>query len=270
MMAGFPPLPKIEGDLDLVLDVYTHNSLRFGGAPMNDDYGDTDRLAELGCKILELAVTFHFYSKKPMLNSAEISEKSKQATSDENLARWLDAYALRQKLRFAPSEKDSVGSPAEIRRFFHTYIGALHIRNGMQTIQAWISQLIDPEAEPTYMDPLAVQSPGYQGQPAVQQPPQYPGQPAGAPPPLPTYQPSSPSNNGSPQTNLVSLALVNQTAMQRGYVVTYPAEQEGQSHQPTWTVRCCFNGQEYGRGIGRSQKIAKEEAARQAWQNIGW
>lgn len=72
-MANLPPLPKIEGDVDLVLDVYTHNSLRFGGAPLNEDYGDTDRLAELGAKILELAVTFHFYSKKPMMISTDIA-----------------------------------------------------------------------------------------------------------------------------------------------------------------------------------------------------
>jgi len=30
------------------------------------------------------------------------------------------------------------------------------------------------------------------------------------------------------------------------------------------------NGQERGRGIGKSQKIAKEEAARQAWAAMRW
>lgn len=65
--------PKIEGDVDLVLDVYTHRSLRFEGAPMNDEYGDTDRLAELGAQVLDLAVTYHVYSKKPMLPAAMIA-----------------------------------------------------------------------------------------------------------------------------------------------------------------------------------------------------
>jgi len=70
--------------------------------------------------------------------------------------------------------------------------------------------------------------------------------------------------------SLVTLALVNQTAAQKGVQVTYPAEQVGPPHQPTWTVRCCMNGQEHGRGVGKSQKIAKEEAARQAWASMGW
>ena len=75
-MATLPHLPKIAGDVDLLLDVYTHKSLRFGGAPLNDEYGDTERLAELGHRVLDLAVTFHFYARKPMLSASEIAVRS--------------------------------------------------------------------------------------------------------------------------------------------------------------------------------------------------
>lgn len=71
-MSDLPPLPRIEGDVDLMLDVYTHSSLRFGGAPMNDDYGDTERLAELGAKVLELTVTNQLFLHRPFLHSKEI------------------------------------------------------------------------------------------------------------------------------------------------------------------------------------------------------
>lgn len=80
-MAHLPPLPKIEGDIDLLLDVYTHNSLRFDGAPMNDDYGNTDRLVELGEKVLELVVTKHFYSEKPFLATEQIQVGSPRIDS---------------------------------------------------------------------------------------------------------------------------------------------------------------------------------------------
>lgn len=79
-MASLPPLPKIAGDVDLLLDVYTHKSLRFGGAPLNDEYGDTERLAELGSRVLDLAVTFHFYARKPMLPASEIAVCSHSAS----------------------------------------------------------------------------------------------------------------------------------------------------------------------------------------------
>ena len=39
---------------------------------MNAEYGDTDRLAELGANALDLAVTNHFYSVKPFLSGSEI------------------------------------------------------------------------------------------------------------------------------------------------------------------------------------------------------
>ncbi|KAG5637643.1 hypothetical protein H0H81_003720 [Sphagnurus paluster] len=264
-MNTLPPLPKIEGDIDLVLDIYTHSSLRFPSGPdsLNDDYGDTDRLAELGSRILDLAVTFHFYSKKPMLTANEIAEHRDRVLSDEQLSSWLDEYGLKTKLRYAPTAKDEVGSPQELRRFFHTYIGALHIRNGMATIQEWISRLIDPDAPPMPrpFSPTVSDIPPKQlgwGQPF---PPSHP------PPPLPSpmYQPT-PSD--VPKT--VSLALVNQTAVQHKIKVTYLAEQEGPPHSPTWTVRCMMDDVEKGRGTGASQKKAKEEAARQAWGMMGW
>ncbi|GLB35865.1 putative double-stranded RNA binding motif containing protein [Lyophyllum shimeji] len=263
MGSALPPLPKIEGDVDLVLDVYTHKSLRYEGAPLNDDYGDTDRLAELGGRILELAVTFHYYSKKPMLTAADIAELRNRALSSENLEAWLDAYGLRSKLRFAPGEKAAVGTPQEIRRFFDTYVGALHMRNGMATIQDWISRLIDPDAETAPQFPMPTPDLTPPTQQAYSPPPL---QPPSSPPPLPPNTHSS--NMGVP--NLVSLALVNQTAVQRGIQITYHAEQVGPAHLPTWTVRCCMNGVEQGRGVGKSQKQAKEEAARQAWVRMGW
>jgi len=71
-MSTLPPLPKIDGDVDLMLDVYTHSSLRpLGVVSMNENYGDTLRLEDLGAKVLDLAVTVHFYNERPLINPAE-------------------------------------------------------------------------------------------------------------------------------------------------------------------------------------------------------
>ena len=135
MTANLPSLPKIEGDsVDLVLDVYTHHSLRPGPPQLlNQEYGDTHRLAELGAKLLELAVTFHYYSKRPMLSASELTvgfyeyrgcpntqrftsqDKCSSTLSDSNIAFWLDSYGLRRKLRYAPSEKENINTP-QVRR----------------------------------------------------------------------------------------------------------------------------------------------------------
>jgi dsRNA-specific ribonuclease len=200
--------------------------------------------------------------------------------SDANLETWINAYRLKEKLRVAPTEVHLLENPQEMRRYFNTYLGALYIRNGLPTIQDWISRLIDPNvalAQPATSPPAPSYSPHVQPnyaqqytQQYTQQPASYfsgPAPPAGNPPPLPK---SPPPSTLSSSMSLVTLALVNQTAAQKGFTVTYPAEQVGPPHQPTWTVRCFLNGHERGRGTGKSQKVAKEEAAKQAWAAMRW
>ncbi|KAF8956063.1 hypothetical protein BDZ97DRAFT_1853487 [Flammula alnicola] len=290
MQTDLPPLPKIDGDVDLMLDVYTHSSLRFDTAPMNDDYGDTHRLAELGAKVLDLAVTYHLYSERPFLTQGEIQSKRVELLSDTRLDSWIQAYGLKEKLRAAPSEIHSVmNNPQEMTNFFHIYVGALYIRNGLPTIQNWISRLITPGADVRLPDASPQPNPAPDGNYNQQMPGQAPSQtssyssayspmssqtyspapPNSPPPPLPG---NPPVFNYAPSAtlSLVTLALVNQTAAQRGMQVTYMAEQVGPPHQPTWTVKCFMGGIERGRGTGKSQKVAKEEAARQAWATMGW
>lgn len=73
-MSNLPPIPEIGGDVDLLLEVYTHASLRHPShSQMNAEYGDTDRLAELGASALDLAVTNYFYSMRPFLSGTEIN-----------------------------------------------------------------------------------------------------------------------------------------------------------------------------------------------------
>lgn len=145
----------------------------------------------------------------------------------------------------------------EMSNFFYIYVGALYTRNGLPTVQNWISRLIDPVAN---VNPPGAPQPAFDGtyhsqtsppqggyytpppsQPTYAQPQsQYlpPPPPLNNPPPLPS-SPTPYSHGPASTLSLVTLALVNQTAAQRNIAVTYPAEQTGPPHQPTWTVRCC-------------------------------
>jgi dsRNA-specific ribonuclease len=67
-MSGLPALPKISGDI--ILDVFTHKSLRHG---TQETYGDSDRLADLGEKILEMTATSALFNQDPVLSAADIS-----------------------------------------------------------------------------------------------------------------------------------------------------------------------------------------------------
>lgn len=273
-----PPLPGIE-DPDLLLEVHTHRDLR---PPSLGDtrWGDTDRLADLGAKVLDTVVTHHFFAKVPCMSAQEIAASRERYTSDTMLNTWLDYYHLKAKLIVAPNQSDTIyNNAAEMTAYFQTYVGAVYMDKGLAPIQHWISKLIDPSAiPPTTKQPEqdgmgnsgyrnSYPSPPVNNYPAFASPSySVPTPPTGPPPPLPSTPPVSLTGN----MNLISLSLVNQTAMQKGYSINYAASHEGLSHQPTWTVRCLINNVERGIGVGKSQKLAKEEAARRAWLAMGW
>lgn len=155
------------------------------------------------------------------------------------------------------------------------------MRNGVTPIQNWIARLINPDAEPVPL--LNPPSPTRQLTAASTSQHRSPPPPGTVPPPLPQTTPT-----GAP-SSLGILARLNQTASQKNLQVTYPAERCGEPHSPQWTVQCvgamrdylycvCFinsyaylvNGETMGSGIGKSQKIAKEVAAQEAWAALGW
>ena len=71
MDPDLPPAPKIDGEA--MLEVFVHRSMKFSGAPLSDSpYGDGQRLAVLGDKVLEAAYTDILFNKRPMLKADEL------------------------------------------------------------------------------------------------------------------------------------------------------------------------------------------------------
>ncbi|KIK70671.1 hypothetical protein GYMLUDRAFT_32709 [Collybiopsis luxurians FD-317 M1] len=263
---NLPTLPKIDGDVDLTLAVFTHPSLSGVNPGTNPSQYDSDRLAEMGKQVLELATTTYLYSKRPFLNANDI-RLQREVTLDENrIILWLEHYGLKTKLRAAPEYRVHENLQ-EMKKYFCTYVGAVYVTSGLKAVENWIAQLADPNAEP----PQSASS-----STPLQQPPQYypnPPAPSSEPPPLPSAAYQAPPSNPTITNSLawLTLSTVNQTAAQKHVSISYPADPPvGPSHSPTWTVHCLIDGQERGIGTGKSQKIAKEEAARQAYINMGW
>lgn len=71
-----PAIPQLSGDL--ILDVFTHKSLRYSGVPASADteFGDNERLAVLGTQLLATAVTLTLFHKRPMLSADDIHVSS--------------------------------------------------------------------------------------------------------------------------------------------------------------------------------------------------
>ncbi|KAH9857962.1 hypothetical protein C2E23DRAFT_718683 [Lenzites betulinus] len=278
---AFPPAPPIDGEA--MLEVFVHRSMKFTGAPLNDSiYGDGQRLAALGSKVVEAAYTDVYFNRKPMLRAEELKVSSGQL--QEDVMTWVEAYKWRDKVRCTPGT--DLKSSEETRLLFDSYAGAVFAGAGYKAVRDWISALVDPHAppqaqpalapEPDYkrvkVEPVMGAGMGYSPSYYPQNPQPYhygqpppPPPPASAPPPLPMQNPLSPA-----QPHSAFLPLFNQTAQQRRLEVQYPAMFSGPAHAGRWTVSCLVNGIEKGMGMGASKQLAKEEAARQAYYAMGW
>jgi hypothetical protein len=115
-----PPLPKLTSEL--ILQVYTHISLRRLSDDGPEEYGDNERLIELGKAVLDALITYVLFNRRPMLKVPElrvgpfISHNSRvqvdevfvnqyqrnRVLSDENVENWVTTYGMRQRLRCHP------------------------------------------------------------------------------------------------------------------------------------------------------------------------
>ncbi|KAF8445627.1 hypothetical protein L210DRAFT_881288 [Boletus edulis BED1] len=258
-MNNIPPLPSIEGDL--LLDVLTRQSNRNNSSPPdNSEHGGVERLAELGDIVLGMTIMYILFQRTPFLSAADLSERHKELMDDENIKHWLTCYNLKARVR-GLEDRSRLDDQTEERTLFSSYVGAVYVQKGFPTLLTWISRLVSPESEP-------LAAPG--GNTAAVPPPPPPYSSTNAPPPSgppPSIPPPVPMG-GAPQVN--TLALFNQTCAQRGLVINWEIESEGPPHQPRWSVKCLVNSQLRGSGTGRNQKVAKEEAARQAFHELGW
>jgi dsRNA-specific ribonuclease len=97
-MSSLPPIPKLNGEV--LLDVFTHRSLRFHGAPLDDssEYGDNIRLAVLGKVILEACITDTLFKKRPMLPADQIEVRSVRYLCAESFSYRLSSGTARRHL----------------------------------------------------------------------------------------------------------------------------------------------------------------------------
>lgn len=250
-----PALPPVQSDATLA--IFIHPSLQTVSAP-NERFGDSERLAFIGERVLQMAVAEIAFEKRPMLSGVELESEQTVNLSDESYDQWVTHYKLRDKVACTADQREELRDPRETRHLFNAYAGAVFVEQGYATVKTWIHPLVDPDYQST-SSTSATRAINFTGS-GTNTDTGNPPPPASPPPPLP----------GATSTTGAFLALFNQTAMQRAAKLEWPAVASGEAHQLTWSVDCVVNGVLKGRGAGRSKQQAKEEAARKAFQAMGW
>ncbi|KAI1794393.1 hypothetical protein LXA43DRAFT_138188 [Ganoderma leucocontextum] len=137
-----PPAPHIHGET--MLEIFVHRSLRFPGVPLNTQttYGDGDRLATIGNKILEAAYAYVLFNQRPPLNAVTLAAESRKL--GEKVGRWVGEYKWKDKVRHAQGV--DVNTPAETRYIMDAYVGAVFLSNGFVAVTNWIGALVEHSA----------------------------------------------------------------------------------------------------------------------------
>lgn len=288
-----PPLPKLSGDT--ALEVYTHRSLNRPGAAI-----DSSRLAVLGLSVLDATVTSLLFRRRPLLSEEDMVARREEALALSKVEAWAIVYGLMNKLRCDPALYPALQTTPERCRLFLAVVGGVYDNNGMKATEDWLGKLIfsvdkpEPASAPpakkmktTYNagahpprhaapGPSTSVSSSYIASPAAFVPPAatrpvVPAAPLGAPVLQPTAVIGASAGLALPQRSF--LLTFHEHAAKRGVRVDY--ETEGKTGPSTgqtqhWVMVCKVNGIPKGKGHGLSKQRAREFAARQAFEALGW
>ncbi|XP_059697335.1 interferon-induced, double-stranded RNA-activated protein kinase [Haemorhous mexicanus] len=77
------------------------------------------------------------------------------------------------------------------------------------------------------------------------------------------------STTSSPAQDKDYVSLLNIFSQRTGYIVDYPNKtRTGDAHVPTYSISCTISGHLYGRGTGPSLAVAKQAAAKEAYEKM--
>ncbi|KIJ46421.1 hypothetical protein M422DRAFT_29269 [Sphaerobolus stellatus SS14] len=279
---AYPPLPQLQGDL--MLEVFTHKSLRAVEQAQASGSGfpcDNERYVVLGEKVFETAVLHHLVAQKVKMTREEIEKEMRSLCSEEQYEKWVESYGLRQKLRYNPSARAEVQSPAGGRELLHAYAGAVYTQlNGAVAVDIWVHQLISRPGDTLPHNLQLVEHQNYnqyQFPPHIPSPTTYIHTLPNAPGMNPNNNPQAPIIGQSPllsganaKTSTMNYAArLNELGSKRRWTVDWPFMRTGLDHAPIWRVQCVVNGKSYSTGSGTTKQLAKDEAARLSFPALG-
>ncbi|KAJ3555472.1 hypothetical protein NP233_g12200 [Leucocoprinus birnbaumii] len=141
-ISGIPRLPEI--NTDLVLEVYTHESLCPSSDAKPEEFLDNRRLAKLGEVVLDTAVTLVLFRKQgpKLLTGEEINEQLQRIVNDDVIQGWVKSYQMASRILCKAEFKSKREDPEECRKVFCAYVGAVFRQSGQDVVGKWIELLI--------------------------------------------------------------------------------------------------------------------------------
>ncbi|KAL5504462.1 hypothetical protein ACEPAH_7123 [Sanghuangporus vaninii] len=242
--ARLPPLPLVTSDR--LLEEFSHRVLQ------HETTIDIQALIEQGRTALELAATIYLCSKRPMMTADEIPGFRSAVLSDENFEAWVAHYGLRQQLQNGHLQGANIANTEDARHAFQAYVGAVAVQAGIEVATDWTIELMRSQNTDLFEAPADNCHQVESG----------------------TTEEDFDMEHGRGPADIVQvknfLEEVNKRCGHEHLLIEYQAENHASQHAPLWVVKCIVNGVVKGEGQGSSKRIAKEAAAKQAYEAMGW
>ncbi|KAG8834280.1 hypothetical protein FRC20_007497 [Serendipita sp. 405] len=134
-------------DETLLSRVFSHKSLFARPAHVQiaeDEPEDWERLAFLGDQILGLYVSEILFRRHLRAKNSFLTNRRSLVVSNDQVARWSNAYGLPNRIRAHPAQISVVRSTVAARAaVFEAYLAAVYLSEGSDRAQNWVKPLIE-------------------------------------------------------------------------------------------------------------------------------
>ncbi|KAI6163203.1 ribonuclease III domain-containing protein [Pisolithus thermaeus] len=263
----FPALPPIHSK-DIECQVFTHRSYHARPNHVFEDHPrdpspDNEKYEHLGDAVLCFVVTKILMDNYPLLHVGPSTKLRSMVVGNATLANISCQYGLHQRLRLHAAQEVTLRASMNIQAdVFESYVGGLYCDQGLLATETWLKALFIPYVKDAYHHVRAQHGL----------------------PPVPLLGNDLPAladtgrgvgritgDEGSGLTR-GHLALFNQVMNKKKLDVEWVYTTEvggGTITTPIWKTKAEVNGEVYGRGMGRTKKAARNEAAKEGLKKMG-
>ncbi|KIK29163.1 hypothetical protein PISMIDRAFT_89551 [Pisolithus microcarpus 441] len=262
----FPALPPIHSR-DIECQVFTHRSYYARPNHVFEDHPkdpspDNEKFEHLGDAVLCLVVTKILMENYPLLHVGPSTKLRSLVVGNATLANISCQYGLHQRLRLHAAQEVTLRASLNIQAdVFESYVGGLYCDQGLLAAETWLKALFIPYVKDAYhhvraqhgLPPVSLLG---NNLPALADT----GKGVGR---------ITDEGNGLTRGHL---ALFNQLMNKKKLDVEWVYTTEvggGTVTTPIWNSRAEVDGEVYGRGMGRTKKAARNEAAKEGLKKLG-
>ena len=132
---------------NLLYQAFTHSS--YVNEHRRKQFTDNERLEFLGDAVLELSVSKYLFNKFPHMSEGELTKLRASIVCEPSLVIFANELNFGQYVLLGKGEELTGGRerPALLADVFESFVGALYLDQGLETVVAFLEKIVFPKVE---------------------------------------------------------------------------------------------------------------------------